>query len=90
MERFNKQGRTISDSMRARAFAKMFPPKPSKASREEHRGFAITRGMNGGAYYIGENGRLWPMSFTTTAKAREAVDRCLSIRAEVAASEAIS
>jgi hypothetical protein len=82
---FDRQGRTLSDTQRVRYFAALTAGRAAERREERYRGFLLSRGSAGGDWYItGELG-LWPVAYTTLARARGAVDTCLALRAEIAA-----
>ena len=74
---FNHQGRTVSDSMRANYLAEIADAKPA-LRKEEYRGFAIEGRSS--KWFVAT----FPIIFHSHRAAREAVDRCLALRAELA------
>jgi hypothetical protein len=84
---FNKQGRAISESMRLRDFKRFLATLPAEreAREETHRGHTIRQGYKGSWSVTEIGSKVWPVSFSSLAKARAAVDRCHEIRAEVTA-----
>jgi len=74
---FNKQGRRVSDSMSAKYFVALHQAELDKQFDEEYRGFRIS-GKRGTGHVFVEN---WQTIYTSVKKAREAVDRCLELRA---------
>lgn len=78
---YNKQGRTLSMSMRVKYLAAL-SPTPRNLIDMEYRSMQI--GGVVGRYSVRENTSLWPRSFTSMASARAAIDACYAIRAEVA------
>ena len=81
---FNRQGREVSDSMRLKYFSDWERShKPQhEFTRTNYRGFTIM-GIVGKGLYVQGEGRIWQIGFTTEAKAKEAVDRCLALRSEL-------
>lgn len=77
---YNRQGRTISDSMRVRAFQQFIAAqKPASVFQEfDYRGFEVSG--SSGRWFVKDH----PSIFTSKAKTCEAVDRCLALRAEMA------
>lgn len=78
---YNKQGRILSESMRLKYFAAMAPVVPKPRHDEQYRGMEIWG--HAGHWGVREDGKVWPRSFTSTAAARAAIDRCWQIRDEM-------
>lgn len=81
MDRFNRQGREVSDSMRVasfRRYLRTLPPVPP-VQTVAYRGFEIT-GRRQRWFIVGQD----PRVFKSRAEAERAVDACLALRAELA------
>ena len=98
MSNTTKTGRISKDFNNAGEFnmAKMKRDFAAKAAKSawrsvEYRGHVIS-GVPGRKRFVSESGRDWPTLYTSTVKAKAAVDRCWAVRAIMAAecSKAVS
>jgi hypothetical protein len=79
---FNPQGRHVSSSMAVKYMAALGTFQPKQLARYDYRGFEIS-GKSGHWYVKGETS--WQTIYTSEAKARAAVDACLTLRSILAA-----
>lgn len=77
---FNKQGRSVSLTMRVNYLYAVTRPK--EQTEEDYRGMTI-QGC-AGTWTVTDK-RIWPGRYTSNTTARAAVDACWALRAEVAA-----
>jgi hypothetical protein len=70
---FNWQGRTLSETARAKYLAALTPPRVA-FTVEDYCGFEVS-GKNG-RWFVGA----WPTIYTSRQNAMEAVDNCVALR----------
>jgi hypothetical protein len=78
---FNPQGRRVSESIGAKYLAALSEQQSKPFKRYQYHGHEIN-GSSGRWFVMGE--KSWPQIFTSESKARTAVDKCLSLRKELA------